>query len=206
MKVILTEKVPTLGNVGEIVNVSPGYARNYILPNSLGVLADAGHKRELEEQKKRIAKKMTEEKDAAIALKGKIDGLVLEMTKKVGVSGKLFGTVTTTELSKELADKEIAVEKRLLSLEKPIKALGVFDVKAKLFSDVDAIFKVKVVIDPKQAKELEEKEARAVEARAAKKAAAKLAAESGEDTKEEEVPLTEEQRLKAEADKILRSF
>jgi len=203
MKVILTEKVPTLGNVGEVVNISPGYARNYIIPNALGVLANEGNKKELAEHQKRIGKKIAEEKNAALALKEKVDGLVLEMTKKVGASGKLFGTITTTELSKELAEKEIDLEKRVLTLDIPIKHLGTFEVRAKLFPEVEAIFKVKVSIDPKQAADLKEKEARAEADRKNKKVEA---AEAVDAPKEEEAPLTEEQRLKAEADKILRSF
>ena len=205
MKIILTEKVPTLGGVGEIVNVSPGYARNYIIPNQLGVVADDAHKKALEDQKKRLAKKVAEEKDAALALKGKIDGLVIELTKKVGVSGKLFGTVTTTELSKELAVKEINVEKRLLTLETAIKSLGTFDVKAKLFSEVEATFQVKVVIDAKQAEELKAKEARAAKSKKARKEKAQAAAEAGEAEEVKEAELTEEEKLKKEADGILRS-
>ena len=133
MKVILTEKVPTLGNVGEIVNVSAGHARNYLLPRNLARLADEANKRAFEDQKRRLAKKIDAQKNDAVALKNKIDGLTLELTKKIGGSGKLFGTVTNTELAKELAGKGIEIERRIIHIDTPIKTLGQFDIKVKLF-------------------------------------------------------------------------
>lgn len=166
MKVILTERVRSLGSVGEIVNVSAGHARNYLIPNNLAVLADEGNKKLLNDQQRRLAKKVAEQKAEAESLKKKIDGLVIELVKKVGGNGTLFGTVTNTELSKELAAKDIDVERRLIVIENPIKTLGTFDIEAKLFTDVVAKFQVKVVIDPKQAEEMKKKQ----EAAAAKKA------------------------------------
>src|SRR5690606_5309189 len=103
MKVILTEKVPTLGNVGEIVNISAGYARNFIIPNKLGVVADEGNKNALANQQKALAKKVAEQKAEAEATKKKIAGLSLEFVKKVGANGKLFGAITTQDLVTELA-------------------------------------------------------------------------------------------------------
>ena len=90
-----------------------------------------------------------------VELKKQIDKCVIELTKKVGGSGKLFGTVTNTELAKELSAKGVDIERRLITIDPAIKFLGTSEVKVKLFSDVEAIFKVKVIMDPKQA--LEEK-------------------------------------------------
>lgn len=203
MKVILTEKVPTLGNIGEIVNVSAGYARNYLVPNRLAMVADEANKKLLVAQQKSLANKMKAQKDAATEIKKKIEGLTIELIKKVGASGKLFGTVTTSELSKELETRGFDVERRLIHLETPIKGLGTYNAKAKLFADVEATFKVKVAIDPKQAEELKKAQEEALKAAEARK---KAAAEA-KDTKasdEEKTELTEEQRLKAEVDKLLR--
>ena len=130
--------------------------------------------------------------------------MTLELIKKVGASGKLFGTVTNAELSKELENKGVLVERRLIHLESPIKGLGTFTAKAKIFQDIEATFKVRVSIDPKQAEELkvaQEEALKAAEAR--KKAAAELKA-SGE-TATPVAEMTEEQRLKMEVDKLLRS-
>jgi large subunit ribosomal protein L9 len=200
MKVILTERVNTLGSVGEVVNVSQGYARNFLIPGGLAVLADESNKKQAAHHDKMLAKKVAAEKAAAVELKGKIEGLTLELVKKVGGTGKLFGTVTNAELAKELENKGIVVERRLISLA-PIKALGSFDVKAKLFKDVEASFKVNVIIDPKQAEEIKAKQEAA-----AKKAEEKALAAETETTEEvEEVKeLTEEEKLKEEANKILR--
>ena len=184
MKVILVEKVPTLGNVGEIVNVSQGYGRNFLIPNKKAVLADDAHKSELENSKKRLKKKMDEEMKEALATKKKLNGVNLELVKKVGASGRLFGTVTTSELSKHLGEKGIVVERRVLSVSDPIKKVGNYTVKVKLFTDIEAEFSVKVIMDPKQGEAIKAKE---------------------EDPKEESRELTEEEKLKAEADKILRS-
>ena len=204
MKVILTERVPALGNIGEIVNVSAGHARNYLVPNGFAMVADDSNKRLLVAQQKSLAKKMKAQKDAAIEVKKKIEGLTLELIKKVGASGKLFGTVTNAELAKELSAKGFEVERRQIQLETPIKGLGIFNAKAKLFNEVEATFKIKIAIDPKQAEELKKAQEEAVKNAEAKKAALAAAKAAGTD----ETPvaeMTEEQRLKAEVDKLLRS-
>ncbi len=197
MKVILTKKVPSLGNIGEIVNVSQGFGRNFLFPQGLAVLADDSHKNQLENEKRRLAKKMNEVRDHALAQKNEIDKISLELVRKVGPNGKLFGMVTTSELSKILDEKGIQVEKRLITLSAPIKSLGSYKGSVKLFSDVEAVFKIKVVMDPEQAKEMKEKEAEAIKAKAKKKA------EKPEEVKEEKAPLTEEERLREEAEKII---
>jgi large subunit ribosomal protein L9 len=204
MKVILTEKVPALGNIGEIVNVSNGHARNFLVPNGFAMVADEGNKKLLAAQQKSLAKKVQGQRDAAMELKKKIEGTTLELIKKVGASGKLFGTVTNAELSKELENLGFAVERRLIHLEAPIKGLGTFNAKAKIFQDVEATFKVKVAIDPKQAEELKKAQEEALRAAEARKKAAAEAKANG-DTATPVAEMTEEQRLKAEVDKLLRS-
>lgn len=204
MKVILTEKVPTLGNIGEIVNVSAGHARNYLVPNGFAMVADEGNKRLLAAQQKSLGKKIQAQRDAANETKKKIEGLTIELIKKVGASGKLFGTVTNAELSKELESRGLTVERRLIHLDSPIKGLGIFTAKAKIFQDIEATFKVKIAIDPKQAEELklaQEEALKAAEARKKAAAEAKAAGESATPAAE----MTEEQRLKMEVDKLLRS-
>ncbi len=204
MKVILTEKVPTLGNIGEIVNVSAGHARNYLVPNGFAMVADDSNKKLLAAQQKSLAKKIQAQKEAALELKKKVEGTTIELIKKVGASGKLFGTVTNAELSKELEARGIVLERRLIHLDSPIKGLGTFNAKAKIFQDVEAVFKVKVAIDPKQAEELKKSQEEALKAAEARKKAAADAKASGE-TATPAAELTEEQRLKAEVDKLLRS-
>lgn len=208
MKVILTEKVPTLGNVGEIVNISAGYARNFVIPNKLGVIADAGNEKALVNQQRALAKKVAEQKSDAQAIKTKIDGLSLEFVKKAGANGKLFGAITTLDLSHELKAKGVEVERRLITVNNAMKTLGNFTAKVKLFQGVEAEFKIKVSMDPTQAEELKVKQAAAEKRKEEKAAAAVLAAENGETTEKAEtatVEETEDQRLTAQANAILRS-
>ncbi len=159
MKVILTENVSTLGNVGEMVNVSNGYARNFLFPRSLAVLADESNKRQLEDSKRRLAKKIEAAKKVATDTKKKIDPITVELIKRVGPNGKLFGSVTSVDLAKELSDRGIVIERRMIAIENPIKKIGEFSVKVKLFTEVDANFKVKVLMDPKQVEEEKAKQA-----------------------------------------------
>ena len=204
MKVILTEKVPALGNIGEIVNVSAGHARNYLVPNGFAMVADDSNKKLLAAQQKSLGKKIQAQKDEANEIKKKIEGMTLELIKKVGASGKLFGTVTNAELSKELEARGVTVERRLIHLEAPIKGLGTFKARAKIFQDVEATFNVKVSIDPKQAEELKVAQEEALKNAEARKKAAAEAKAAGE-TATPVAEMTEEQRIKAEVDKLLRS-
>jgi len=191
MKVILTENVKSLGNVGEIVNVSPGYARNFLYPRSLAILADEKNKKSLADKQKMLAKKVSEQKGAAEEVAKKLNGLTVTLTKKIGGSGKLFGSVTNTELASELEKQGIEVERRQIIIETPIKSAGTFEVKAKIFQGVSAEFKVQIEADAKYAEELKAKAAALAEKKAkdeAKKKAeeeeAKKEAEEAEETAE----------------------
>jgi len=206
MKVILLDKVPNVGNVGEMVNVSQGHARNYLLPNQLAVLADESNQKQLDHQQKRLQKSMAEEVAKAEDLKEKLDGMVIELVKKVGPNGRLFGSVTNSELSKELADRDFKVERRLISIENPIKSLGSFNIKVHLFEKVNASFEVKIVMDPAQVEELKLKEA-AAKRKAEQRKDQKEAPADKDETKEvaNTEPKSREDTLDEEANKILRS-
>lgn len=170
MKVILTERVKSLGNVGEIVNVSSGYARNFLIPGNKAILADDGNTKQMADYEKMLAKKVAEEKTAAEKVAKELSGKTVTLVKKVGGNGSLFGTVTNTELAKELEKEGILIERRLIQVDTPIKTLGTFDITAKVFKGVEATFKVKVEIDPKQAEEMKKKQAAAAKKKATKAA------------------------------------
>jgi large subunit ribosomal protein L9 len=189
MKVILIEKVKALGTIGEIVNVSAGFARNFLFPKKMAILADEKNSNVLKDKQKALAKKISAEKAEAEALKKKLEGLTVELIKKVGANGRLFGAVTTAEIAKELEQKGIQIERRLLAVDGSIKSLGTYDVKAKLFNDVVASFKLKVAIDAAMAEELKKQQAEAQKRNAEKKAkaeAAKAEAARAEAAAEEE--------------------
>lgn len=175
MKVILTEKVKALGTVGEIVNVASGFARNYLFPRRLALLADDKNSNILKDKQKALAKKIAVEKDAALAVKKKLDGMTVELVKKVGSNGRLFGAVTSNDIAKELEKQGVNVERRLITVDGSIKSLGTYDAKAKLFNDVVANFKVKVTIDAAMAEQLKKEQAEAQKRNAEKKAKAEAA-------------------------------
>jgi len=136
MKVILTDDVKGLGQRGDVVNVAPGYARNFLLPKELAYLATPGNIKRLEQERKRYDARMAKEHDAALEVARAIEGTRLVLRKKAGEHDALYGTVTSTELAEALKAKGITVDKRRIELEEPIKRLGEHTVHVKLFKDV----------------------------------------------------------------------
>ena len=201
MKVVLLDNVKSVGNVGDVVNVSPGHARNFLVPNGLALVADEGNQKSLEQQRKMLAKKVAEHKSVAEATQKKVDGLVLEFVKKLVKTGNYLDQSRQENFLKSLRKKVLKLKEDFLTVSKPIKTVGSFDVKASLFEDVVANFQVKVVMDPEQAEELKKKQA-AAEKRAAEKKA-KAAEEATEETSEE--AKSEDQALDEEVNEILRS-
>ncbi len=184
MKVILTERVKSVGSVGETVNVSEGYGRNYLIPQKLAVLADESNAKQMKDHEKRLEKKVAEEKAGAEAIAKKLGGVVVTLTKKVGGNGSLFGTVTNTELARELEKQDINVERRMITIETPIKTTGTHEVSAKIFKGVEATFKVNVEVDPVQAEEMKKKQEAAAAKKAAMAAKKEEAGEEGEESTE----------------------
>jgi large subunit ribosomal protein L9 len=144
MKVILTDDVKGLGQRGDVVNVAAGYARNFLLPKELAYTATPGNIKRLEQERKRYDTRMAKERDAALEIAKAIEGTRLVLKKKAGEHDALFGTVTSAELAEALAAKGIAVDKRRIELEEPIKRLGEHTVHVKLFQDVTAGITVEV--------------------------------------------------------------
>ena len=145
MKVILLKDVKNVGKKDEIVEVSDGYGRNYLLRNKLAVLASEKAMEILSDQKKQQQAFLEEKKQEAIALKEKIEKIVLTFQIKSGKDGKLFGSVSTDKIC-ELMQKQynIALDKRKFIDKENITSLGTYDLKIELFKDVIATVKVKV--------------------------------------------------------------
>lgn len=161
MKVILTDKVKSLGNAGDLVKVSEGYARNFLIPNKVAMLADESNSKQMADYQKMLNKKIEEQKTEAQAIANTLKNTDIKIIKKVGGNGSLFGTVTSNELASHLQEKNINVEKRQITIDPPIKTLGTYEIHANLFKGVDATFKVTVEADPKQMEELKKKQAAA---------------------------------------------
>lgn len=148
MEVILREDVPNLGTVGDIVKVKPGYARNYLLPRGLAVVADHRNIHVLEHQKRVVADKRERDRRHAETLAQKLSSVRLTIKARAGEEGKLFGSVTNLDIEKALAEQGFAVERRRIRLEDPIKAIGEHVVPVHLGVGVDA--PVTVVVEAEE--------------------------------------------------------
>lgn len=142
MEVILCEDVPSLGQIGDVVKVRPGYARNYLLPRRLAVVADKRNLKRLEHERRVVAEKRERALRAARTAAERIANVRLTIRARAGEEGKLFGSVTTIDLEKELAKQGITVERKKIRLAEPIKHLGEHKVSVHLGVGVDAEFTV----------------------------------------------------------------
>lgn len=145
MQIILTSDVKALGKKGELVNVSDGYARNFILPKKLGMEATPKNLNDLKLQKAAEEKKQKEILEEAKELAKKLESINLELKIKTGEGGRTFGSISSKEIAAELVSKHsIDIDKKKLVLTDPIKTLGTHTVAAKLHPQVTAELKVKV--------------------------------------------------------------
>jgi len=150
MQVILREHVDNLGRRGEIVKVADGYARNYLLPRKLALLATEGNKKQIERERGKFVAKEAEEQKVAEAMVERLGALDIAIAKKVGETEALYGSVTTSDIAEALAAKGVEIDRRKLHLSEPIKRLGEFDVPVRLHPDVTAHVKVRVVAESGQ--------------------------------------------------------
>lgn len=138
MEVILREDVPALGMVGDVVKVKPGFARNYLLPRGLAVVADRRNIGVLEHQKRLAADKRERDRRQAEGAAQKLSSLRLTINARAGEEGKLFGSVTNLDIERALSDQGFTVERRRIRLDEPIKAVGEYVVAVHLGAGVDA--------------------------------------------------------------------
>lgn len=144
MEVILKENVGSLGFIGDVVRVKPGYARNYLIPKKLAVPASRHNVLQFEHYKKLLEVKRAQKKVEADELKKRLESIELKIEQAAGENERLFGSVTTHDIQKLLKDQSYDVDRKLIRLEAPIKTLGVHDVEIKLHQDVSAKIKIHV--------------------------------------------------------------
>lgn len=144
MKVILNENIETLGHIGDIVKVAPGYARNYLLPKKLAVPATEKNAKALEHAKRQMAYKKNKALESAKMLAEKLGAQVVTLTHKCGEEGKLFGSVTNMEIAAFLKDKGFDIDRKKIVLEDVIKHTGDFTASVKIHPEVTATIKVTV--------------------------------------------------------------
>lgn len=145
MEVILMEDVPSLGKTGDLVKVSDGYARNYLLPRKKAVTATANNLSALEHNKRLLQHKLSKVEKEAQKLAKRIEETSCTIAKPVGEGGKLFGAVTSTDIEGALREQGVVVDRKKVELEEPIKNLGVYTVPIRLHSEMVVPLKLWVV-------------------------------------------------------------
>ena len=151
MQVILKEDIDHLGEVGDLVTVKAGFARNYLLPRGLAVQANDRQVRRVEHERRIIEAKVARERQGAESERDKLNQLTLTIAKAAGENDKLFGSVTSMELEVLLRDAGFVIERRRIQLGENIKALGEYSIDVRLHRDVTATFKVNVVKQEEEA-------------------------------------------------------
>ena len=145
MKVILRQDQENLGEAGAIINVKPGFARNYLIPQGFAMTASPQNMKRFENEKKQMNWRKEQEKRKAEELAKILENVSCTITVQVGEEDKLFGSVTSQNISESLESQGYEIDKRKIQLEEPIKSLGIYSVPIKLHTEVEAKVKVWVV-------------------------------------------------------------
>ncbi|MBU0506743.1 50S ribosomal protein L9, partial [bacterium] len=185
---------PSLGFVGDVVKVKPGFARNFLYPKKIAIPVTTESMELFEHRKRQLQVKKAAKKKDADVLKTKIDGTAISLEHAATADNKLFGSVTLTEIHDKLKGAGIELDRKLIRLEAPIKAIGVFDIEIKLHQEVSAHVKLTVT---KKADSQEEKEAKKLAKKSAPKkvvAQEPVAEEAVAEVPAEEVAQNEEKK------------
>ena len=147
MEVILKEDIVNLGKIGEVVRVRDGYARNYLLPRGLVLMANKKNLKTFDHQKKLVADQKQKTMRQAQSAADQLTGISLVIPMKVGEEGRLFGSVTNIQIEKALKAKGLNVDRRKIHLDEPIKTAGDYEVPVRLAADLTVPLKLSVVAD-----------------------------------------------------------
>lgn len=146
--VILRENVDGLGTIGDVVSVKAGYARNYLVPQGLASVADQRNVKELEHQKRQLARKLEKVTKDAEGVKARVEKVTCEFTQRASEEGKLFGSVTSMDLEAKLQEAGVEIDRKKIQLNEPIKSLGEHTVAIKL--DAGVVAELKVVVNAEE--------------------------------------------------------
>lgn len=148
MKIILLKDVKGLGKEGDLVNSKDGYARNFLFPKNLAIEATPGNLNKWEEKKDLQEAKKKEEQEQALLLKDRIEKIKVDIIAKGGTGGRLFGSITSLDISNGLKRQhKIDIDKRKIELKDNIKTIGVTEVEVKLYPEIAAKLKVSVTVE-----------------------------------------------------------
>ena len=145
IEVVLTENDPKLGQRGQVIKVSPGYAQNFLIPNRKALLATPANLKQFEQEKARASKNATELLEEARRQASIIRSWRLSLPVTVGEADKLFGAITSKDIQEALTGKGLVVERKKIHLEEPIKHLGVYEVPVRLHPEVNVTLTLEVV-------------------------------------------------------------
>jgi large subunit ribosomal protein L9 len=145
MEIILRQAIENLGHPGDVVTVKNGYARNFLLPRGFAYEATPGNLKRIGAERGRLEAAENERRDTASELAKRLEEVQLTFSARVGEEGKLFGSVTSADIAEQLAAQGFTVERRLIDLHEPIKALGVYRVPVRLHADVKPEIRVWVI-------------------------------------------------------------
>jgi large subunit ribosomal protein L9 len=145
MKVILKETIDSLGIIGSEVNVAPGYARNYLLPQGKAVPATEQYRRLLQHERAKFELQIAKEKELAQQMAERLEAVECEIAAKVHEGDKLYGSVTVRDIVDAMAKQDIKMEKRMVLLKEPIKTIGTFKVPIRVYTEVEPEITVNIV-------------------------------------------------------------
>jgi large subunit ribosomal protein L9 len=148
MKVILTENVESVGQIGDLVNVARGYARNFLLPKGLAMEATGGNIRELEHKKRQLAQKREKQRQEMLSIAEKLNAVTLTLRRKVAEDEKLYGSVSAADIEKALESQGFEVQRKSIVIEQPLKQLGKFTVAIRVDAAISA--NIRVVIEKEE--------------------------------------------------------
>jgi len=147
MKVILKEDIHGLGKAGQIINVKDGYARNFLFPKGLALVADEKNMRLLEYQKKKFEEQAKKKRQDAESIAERLTGIQITIKSKAGEDQKLFGSITSKDIAEALQKEGFSIERKQIMISEPIKRLGEYEVEVKLHSNINAKLKINVVAE-----------------------------------------------------------
>jgi len=145
MKIILRQDYESLGATGDVVEVKPGYARNYLIPKNIAMPLSKSNLKIFEEERKQVEMQHLREQYSAEALAAKLEKVSVTATVTVGEDDRIFGTVTNQNISDLLKDKGFDIDKKNITIDEPVKALGIYPVTVRLHPNVDTKIKLWVV-------------------------------------------------------------
>ncbi|MGR0482579.1 MAG: 50S ribosomal protein L9 [Candidatus Electronema sp. V4] len=145
MEIILKKTIDTLGREGEVVNVKPGYARNFLIPQNFATMVNKASLARLQKEQAAIAKRLEEERKAAEALAAKLVNMTVVLTRKTGSEGRLFGSVTSADIADQLAQMGVLIDRKAVMLREPIKSVSENRVTVKVGYQMTSEITVQVV-------------------------------------------------------------